>query len=328
MGSTTQRDSYYQQPYSEMGAPQFVTSRGMDDYSSVKIEESRGWRSQFGDDEEDERSCCSRFKFAIWASIAVLLIAAIIAVSVTMVTIHNNQQASSGEAEFTPPGVLTPSSPDASPGGSSTVPGKPGANVGVPPGAPPSSDKDGTLEIMKNPPFPVPSGWTALWWDEFDGTALNTEWWNYNIGYGQEYGLWAWGNLEQEYYTDSPANVNVSNGKLHVTALKQETVLPDGYTFNYTSGRINTMGKLAVYGGMNTSDGRKWNTIRIDASLKAPQPSECSSFLHCARRGHADHVSCGAPAQHLVPINQLCIMPVPSCPALSRPVLSRQHRII
>ena len=51
-------------------------------------------------------------------------------------------------------------------------------------------------------------------------------------------------------------------------------MLDDGYTFKYSSGRITTKGKLGVFGGMTTADGRKWDTIRIEASLQAPLPSE------------------------------------------------------
>ena len=65
----------------------------------------------------------------------------------------------------------------------------------------------------------------------------------------------------------------VSDGTLKITARKEDTELPDGYVFKYTSGRINSKGKAAFFGGMKTADGKLWNTIRIEASLKAPTPS-------------------------------------------------------
>jgi hypothetical protein len=92
--------------------------------------------------------------------------------------------------------------------------------------------------------------------------------------YGADYGLWAWGNQEQQYYKTS--NVKVAGGQLALTALREETVLDDGYTFKYSSGRITTKGKLGVFGGMRTADGRKWDTVRIEAALQAPLPSERS----------------------------------------------------
>lgn len=94
--------------------------------------------------------------------------------------------------------------------------------------------------------------------------------WNYDVGYGQSYGLWAWGNNESQFY--KPENVVVANGVLSINAKYEQTKLPTGYTFEYTSGRINTNGKFAVWPGMTSSDGRVWNKIRIEASLKATTP--------------------------------------------------------
>ena len=96
----------------------------------------------------------------------------------------------------------------------------------------------------------------------------------------QEYGLWAWGNQEQQYYTDSSKNVEVRDGKLLITALRETTKLEDGYTFNYTSGRVITKGQVGVYAGMKTEDGRRWDTIRVEASLKSPEPSEFDSLWY------------------------------------------------
>jgi beta-glucanase (GH16 family) len=73
-----------------------------------------------------------------------------------------------------------------------------------------------------------------VWSDEFNGTTLDPNTWNYDTGTGSG----GWGNNEQEYYTNLPSNVSVSNGSLNITAIKQSY---DGS--NYTSGRINTQGK-------------------------------------------------------------------------------------
>lgn len=243
------------------GAPQFVTSTTTleDEFSSVKIHESKGWRRMFPDIPESDgsRGCCGKFKFAIWATIVIALVAAAIGLSIAMVVINQNK---SGGSPVVPPGTLSPSN------NGGTSPGKSPS-----PSPPPNTDGDGKLVIMDNPPFDVPSDWTALWWDEFEGTELNTKYWNYDYGYGKEYGLWAWGNQEQEYY--KPENVKVADGLLTVTAQREVTTLPDGFKFNYTSGRINTKGKVGFFGGMKTADGRQWDTIRIEASVKAPQPS-------------------------------------------------------
>ena len=221
-----------------------------------------------GEQEQDYTpSCWSRFKVLIWLTAAVVVVAAVIAISVTMVETNSGTTVSSSSTDGT---VGTPPGAPPRPPGDSTITLTPEEIEEIETEA---SDEDGTLEIMKNPPFKSPPGWTPLWWEEFEGDSLNLRWWNYQYGYGEAEGLWQWGNNEEQFYTDSPANVKVSDGTLKITARREDTVLPDGYTFEWTSGRINTQGKAAFYGGMTTADGKKWNTVRIEASLKAPQPS-------------------------------------------------------
>ena len=69
---------------------------------------------------------------------------------------------------------------------------------------------------------------TLAWADEFDGDALDTSIWNYEIGNNN-----GWGNQELQYYTDT--NTEVSDGTLKITATKEAT---NG--FDYSSARINT----------------------------------------------------------------------------------------
>lgn len=76
----------------------------------------------------------------------------------------------------------------------------------------------------------VDSEWSLVWSDEFNGDALDTSKWSYQIGNGYN----GWGNYEQQYYTED--NVSVSDGTLKITA-KEENI--NGY--NYTSGRIRTV---------------------------------------------------------------------------------------
>lgn len=75
-----------------------------------------------------------------------------------------------------------------------------------------------------------------IWSDEFDGSELNREVWNYEIGTGE----WGWGNDEKQYYTDRKENVNVADNKLTITCKKE------AYNgSNYTSGRIQTRNKIS-----------------------------------------------------------------------------------
>ena len=77
------------------------------------------------------------------------------------------------------------------------------------------------------------------WSDEFTGDALNTSFWNYDIGNGGSNP--GWGNNEKQYYTNREDNVQVNNGTLKLIA-KGESI--NG--FKYSSGRINTSGKIKV----------------------------------------------------------------------------------
>ena len=86
---------------------------------------------------------------------------------------------------------------------------------------------------------------TLLWSDEFDGTAVNTTNWGYDIGGG------GWGNNEKEYY--QAANATVANGNLVITAKKQRVKAN-----SYTSARLKTQGK------------REFTYGKIEARIKLP----------------------------------------------------------
>lgn len=96
------------------------------------------------------------------------------------------------------------------------------------------------------------------WSDEFDGDALDTNNWNYDIGNGDN----GWGNGEAQYYTDSEENVKVADGNLIITAKREST---NG--FNFTSARITTNNKQEfTYGRVSvraklTSGGGTWPAI-------------------------------------------------------------------
>lgn len=81
-------------------------------------------------------------------------------------------------------------------------------------------------------------GYKLVWNDEFDGCSLDLTKWDYQYGDGSEYKLDEWGNSDLEYYTDRPENVRVEDGKLILTAVRENTPYEG---MEYTSGRIRTM---------------------------------------------------------------------------------------
>lgn len=78
--------------------------------------------------------------------------------------------------------------------------------------------------------------WNIVWSDEFNGPAINTNTWTYNLGNGSG----GWGNNEREYYTSRTNNAYVANGLLHIVAQKEST---NGFSF--TSARLLSQGLAA-----------------------------------------------------------------------------------
>jgi hypothetical protein len=88
-------------------------------------------------------------------------------------------------------------------------------------------------------------GWVQVWSDEFDGDAVNGSNWFHNTGVHV--------NNEQQQYTSSPNNVQVSNGTLKLIARHEWN---NGYPF--TSGRLESQGR------------REFGHGRIEARIKLP----------------------------------------------------------
>ncbi len=84
-------------------------------------------------------------------------------------------------------------------------------------------------------PPPANTAWNIVWNDEFSGSTINPNHWQFETGNGGSNP--GWGNNELEYYTSRTNNAYVSNGILHIMA-KQESFSG----FNYTSARMKTAG--------------------------------------------------------------------------------------
>ncbi len=77
-------------------------------------------------------------------------------------------------------------------------------------------------------------GYNLLWSDEFDGTELNMEKWNY------EQHAPGWTNAELQEYTDSTDNMYIEDGKLVIRAIKTKDESGNDY---YTSGKVTGQNK-------------------------------------------------------------------------------------
>ena len=96
-------------------------------------------------------------------------------------------------------------------------------------------------------------GYTLVWEDLFDSASLDPESWN--IEEGNNNGA----NNELQYYTKRPVNVSVGddgrgNGCLILTARREDYI-----NRNFTSGRVNTLGKRTFTHG------------KVEASIRLPK---------------------------------------------------------
>jgi beta-glucanase (GH16 family) len=96
----------------------------------------------------------------------------------------------------------------------------------------------------------------VVWSDEFDGPSIDSSKWAFDLGNGpQNPGpLYGWGNGEMEYYTSAADNAAIEDGKLVITARRQDW---GGQPF--TSARLATRGKYA------------FNKGRFVARIKMPE---------------------------------------------------------
>lgn len=108
-----------------------------------------------------------------------------------------------------------------------------------------SSCKEANAENGITPNPPVPKEYQLVWSDEFNGSAIDTANWNFEIGGN------GWGNHEQEYYQRE--NASIENGCLVITGKKE-----DVQGKHYTSSRMTTQGKHEFLYG------------RIEARIKIP----------------------------------------------------------
>jgi beta-glucanase (GH16 family) len=89
-------------------------------------------------------------------------------------------------------------------------------------------------------PTEPPPGWTLVWRDEFEGSEVDPNRWDFDLGsgffdYRRHAWVPGWGNEELQYYTREPANVFVRDSVLHIRALRESI-----HGCGYTSARLKT----------------------------------------------------------------------------------------
>jgi beta-glucanase (GH16 family) len=85
----------------------------------------------------------------------------------------------------------------------------------------------------------------VVWSEEFDGPSIDTSKWTYDVG------NWGFGNGELQYYTARPENATIEDGKLVITALRENYI---GSGNSFSSARLKTQGRFAFKYG--TIEGR------------------------------------------------------------------------
>lgn len=125
-----------------------------------------------------------------------------------------------------------------------------------------------------------PPDWQLVWEDGFDGDAIDTAKWSFQIAHGCELGICGWGNNEMQYYTSRPKNARVEEGNLVLQAFEELVdssitslypgygmdSIPGGYmwtkkpdTVKHTSARLTTAGK------------GDWKFGKIEVRAKIPE---------------------------------------------------------
>lgn len=103
---------------------------------------------------------------------------------------------------------------------------------------------------------PQSGTWKLVWRDEFNGAngaPPDASKWTAEIGGS------GWGNNELQYYTARAENVQQSEGKLVITARRENYSQPNAPSRSYTSARLKTAGKFSQKYG------------RFEARIKLPE---------------------------------------------------------
>lgn len=129
---------------------------------------------------------------------------------------------------------------------------------------------NGTLKVVGQAnegevPEDLISGRLLLWSDEFEGDSLNTDIWDYELGYVR--------NNEKQFYTNDAKNVHVSDGILHIVALKDNPA--DGFDWSSASidSQIYHNGMEGAVSGNQRTTGFSYGYGLIEVKARCLTPS-------------------------------------------------------
>lgn len=111
---------------------------------------------------------------------------------------------------------------------------------------------------------------TLVWAEEFNGSTLNLDNWNYEKGTGHNY--------EEQYYTSRQKNIFLENGHLVIVARKENYI-----GSKYTSARINTFNKRLF----------KFGRIEINAKLPEGNGTWPAIWMLGENRHRVGYPACG-----------------------------------
>jgi len=112
------------------------------------------------------------------------------------------------------------------------------------------------------------NGWRLVWWDDFDGTAVDARRWT-----AEDRSTFGDGNEELACLLDRPANVSVARGVLHLTARREPVPLPCGFDTRFPAGRSYSSAMLT------TATTAAWTYGRFEVRARTPTAAGVSQGL-------------------------------------------------
>jgi beta-glucanase (GH16 family) len=133
-------------------------------------------------------------------------------------------------------------------------------------------DRPAKVIEMVEPPAPgvtrspaSESGWQLVWADEFDSAAIDRSKWDFDVD------CWGGGNQERQCYTDRPENARTADGRLIITARKENFTGPALPLHMRKPGDATTAAKPFTSARMVTRGRAAWQYGRIEVRAKLPQ---------------------------------------------------------